>query len=156
MLTTRHGMRSTYVNQKCRCEQCRAANRAYTRKLIAKDPERVQSYRRHHYLNNLDQYRAARERWKKNPRNKESQKIKYENFIALLNMIKSTAGCARCGESNPILLDFHHKDPTQKRIKVSKMTGYSRREQFAEILKCDVFCKNHHILWHRNNHGLDN
>lgn len=56
--------------------------------------------------------------------------------------------CRDCGESNPVLLDFHHIDPSNKYDCVSKLIGSARSWNVvkSEIDKCIVLCANCHRL----------
>ena len=58
--------------------------------------------------------------------------------------------CKRCGEERPPALDFHHVDPDEKVMGVSKMVafGYARENIRAEIEKCEVLCANCHRAEH--------
>lgn len=73
---------------------------------------------------------------------------------ALIDEIKARLGCARCGESDPACLLFHHRDPATKQGHVSKLKEQVSLENLmAEIAKCDVLCANchmkeHHRQWH--------
>lgn len=61
---------------------------------------------------------------------------------------KQDFGCADCGESNPIVLDLDHDDPSEKIDDVSKLvgSGYSWDRIETEMLKCTVRCANCHRL----------
>lgn len=50
--------------------------------------------------------------------------------------------CIDCGESNPIVLEFDHRDPKTKTAEISKL--YSWNKILKEIDKCDVVCANCH------------
>ena len=54
--------------------------------------------------------------------------------------------CIDCGERDPVVLDFDHRDPSMKRMEVSvllqRAAGWSTIE--TEIAKCDVRCANCH------------
>ncbi|HEV2249987.1 MAG TPA: hypothetical protein VGT60_05730 [Candidatus Limnocylindria bacterium] len=55
--------------------------------------------------------------------------------------------CVDCGEADPIVLEFDHRDPTTKRSDVGRLihtstVGIVR----AEIEKCDVRCGNCHRI----------
>lgn len=54
--------------------------------------------------------------------------------------------CMKCGYSKyPEVLEFHHRDPSQKDFNVSRKghcRSWSRVK--AEIEKCDLFCANCH------------
>ena len=53
--------------------------------------------------------------------------------------------CVDCGQTNPIVLDFDHRDPAAKRTEVARLTGTKPWPQvLAEIAKCDVRCANCH------------
>lgn len=54
--------------------------------------------------------------------------------------------CNHCGFSNPLCLDFHHKNPKEKIWGVSEMVSfaYSEKRILEEIEKCEVLCANCH------------
>lgn len=64
----------------------------------------------------------------------------------LLLEIKSSNGCADCGEDNPIVLDFDHLH--DKKYNISRMVheGFSWKAIQKEIDKCDVVCANCHRI----------
>ena len=59
---------------------------------------------------------------------------------------KATVGCERCGESDPDVLDLHHRDGEEKTGKVSRLVVEQASEEriAAEVEKCDVLCANCH------------
>jgi hypothetical protein len=73
--------------------------------------------------------------------------IPKRNRLLLLD-IKKNSGCCKCGESNPICLDFHHIDPTIKDMSVANMVAYSDEKLKLEINKCVIVCKNCHAKIH--------
>ena len=58
----------------------------------------------------------------------------------------STKSCVDCGEKDPIVLEFDHKDKENKFKIVAKMLSghYSWQSIEQEIAKCDVRCANCH------------
>lgn len=60
--------------------------------------------------------------------------------------------CIKCKADHPAVLDFHHRDPTQKEMTISKLinTRFSRSRLMSEIEKCDVLCSNCHRIHHWN------
>lgn len=65
-----------------------------------------------------------------------------------LDEYKKTLSCP-CGENHPACLDFHHRDPSQKKQAIGAMRcrttiGVLKRE----IEKCDVMCANCHRKKH--------
>lgn len=58
----------------------------------------------------------------------------------------STKSCVDCGERDPIVLEFDHRDSKQKFKIVSKMLSghYSWQSVQREIYKCEIRCANCH------------
>ncbi len=56
--------------------------------------------------------------------------------------------CVDCGEDNPIVLEFDHKDNVEKLKEISRMKGqgFSIEKLEKEISKCDVRCSNCHKI----------
>ena len=53
--------------------------------------------------------------------------------------------CVDCGEADPLVLQFDHREPATKRREVSCMIrDYAWPQVEAEIAKCDVRCANCH------------
>lgn len=57
-----------------------------------------------------------------------------------------TNPCVDCGNSDPDVLEFDHKDPSEKKYDISNMmrNGQSIESIGTEIAKCDVRCANCH------------
>lgn len=65
-------------------------------------------------------------------------------------MLEFMAGksCIVCGESDPVVLQFNHIDPKQKRANVATMLtsgGYKWDTIMSEINKCNIMCANCHM-----------
>ncbi len=52
--------------------------------------------------------------------------------------------CVKCGEKNPIVLEFHHIRDKDK--KISDLINYSHNRLKKEIEKCQVLCSNCHKI----------
>jgi hypothetical protein len=54
--------------------------------------------------------------------------------------------CVDCGESDPVVLDFDHREPADKAASICVLThrGVDAEVLLAEISKCDVRCGNCH------------
>ena len=79
---------------------------------------------------------------KEKSRNKHRQ-IKEEDYN-----FKRTLKCKKCGESRYYLLDFHHRNPTEKDFCLSDKTRTNLENFKEELEKCDVLCGNCHREWH--------
>lgn len=59
----------------------------------------------------------------------------------------STHPCLDCGERDPIVLEFDHRDPAEKRDDVGRLVHTGTLETLrSEIEKCDVRCGNCHRI----------
>jgi len=77
---------------------------------------------------------------------------------------KQNLRCARCGETHPATLSFHHPDEDGRRASRHKKANiaemvvlagkYTDEEFFEEISKCIVLCENCHrkLHWEQANH----
>jgi 5-methylcytosine-specific restriction endonuclease McrA len=52
--------------------------------------------------------------------------------------------CVICGESDVVVLEFDHLDPSDKKTDISSLTTYSISTIKKEIEKCQVLCGNCH------------
>ncbi len=71
---------------------------------------------------------------------------------------KSTLYCMDCGISHPAVLQFHHRDKTEKSFTISSVVSRatSIKQITNEIKKCDVLCVNCHAKRHwRETHEKD-
>jgi len=64
--------------------------------------------------------------------------------------IKSSLKCSNCPENDPVCLDFHHRNPNEKEIGLSRViaNGWGKNRILKEIEKCDVLCSNCHRKEH--------
>lgn len=94
------------------------------------------AYRRAHYLANRDTYirrEVAR-----------IKRYRLENRQLMLAYLRGHP-CVDCGESDPVMLEFDHRDPSLKKGYVSVMAAHKPwRLVLVEIAKCDVRCANCH------------
>ena len=74
-----------------------------------------------------------------------------------VNELKSSKGCAVCGDKRHYVLVFHHRDHKNHKegnigVLISETAGMDRLKE--EISKCDILCANCHRELHyleRNN-----
>ena len=77
-------------------------------------------------------------------------KGKYRERKTIVNDIKISQKCAKCGENRSYVLDFHHKDPSIKDSTIARLTSNSNKLEDIqkEIEKCIVLCSNCHREFH--------
>lgn len=93
--------------------------------------ERARAARRKHYINNKQQYKA---------RNDKARQQAAEIIRAAKNI-----PCMDCEvKYPPYVMDFDHRDPSQKLGTANDMARYGLNKLRAEIAKCDVVCSNCH------------
>jgi len=89
-----------------------------------------------HYERNKDNYLV---------RSRATKKKYRQRNRAMKAAILSELACVDCGEANPILLEFDHRDTGTKNVEVARlMSSGSLDVLLAEIAKCDVRCANCH------------
>jgi hypothetical protein len=99
--------------------------------------EKLREYRRKWYARNQKAAKIAVRRRK-------------QEIRKWFDEYKSQLQCARCPETHPACLEFHHREPKKKEIVVAKalVWGWSIERILAEIAKCDVLCANCHRKLH--------
>lgn len=92
---------------------------------------------RRYYAENLEKHRAAVA-----AQVAKTRAINVERIGAYL----LEHPCVDCGEGDLRVLDFDHRDGSQKSAEVMKLAkaAYSWRRVMDEIAKCDVRCRNCH------------
>lgn len=92
---------------------------------------------RKHYVDNKEAYVA------KAKRNNERYKNRIRSEIVTY---LTSHPCIDCGEVDPVVLEFDHKDPHTKEFNIAE--AFTRcttsKALVAEIEKCDVRCANCH------------
>jgi hypothetical protein len=63
----------------------------------------------------------------------------------ILNILEKSC-CTDCGNENPVVLQFDHRNPDNKSYNVSQMLDFSTETIQKEIDKCDIRCANCHAI----------
>lgn len=88
-------------------------------------------------------------------RNKEHARAKImerkREMRQWLEELKSKLKCP-CGMSHIAALTFHHNDPEEKDLEISKVVahGWKKERILKEMEKCTVLCRNCHAILHWN------
>jgi hypothetical protein len=61
---------------------------------------------------------------------------------------KKTCICSKCKDDRWYVLDFHHKDPNQKKDNISVLLRKSHKKLWEELKKCISLCRNCHTEFH--------
>ena len=79
--------------------------------------------------------------------NKRARDNRRQWYLSLME----DRACEICGEDDPITLDWHHLDPSEKEYSVAKMWKYRGKQAILEeIAKCQCLCANCHRKVHRD------
>ena len=99
--------------------------------------EQNSEYCKNHYAKNKE-------------KRKDQIKSRRHDLAVWFQEYKSSLCCTRCPENHPSCLQFHHNDPTEKEIEISKAitNGWSKDRILKEIEKCTVLCANCHCKEH--------
>lgn len=94
-------------------------------------------YKKDHYNKNRAKYiKKAKER---------NKNIREENRQKLFKYL-SDKSCIDCKESNILVLEFDHRDPSKKNFNVTNSLDSSWSTILKEINKCDIRCSNCHTI----------
>lgn len=115
-----------------------------------RNPADEKEYQRKYYL-------ANKEQRKRNRLNGDRRNL-LRNAQFVWDYLRGHP-CVDCGEGDPVVLEFDHKDDCEKIASISDMVRqrFSLKRLEAEISKCDVRCANCHrrrtakqFGWHKN------
>jgi hypothetical protein len=105
------------------------------------DPQQLKEYQNRYKkeYNKRPEVKVKREEQRKN------RALRNKNFI-----MESIQPCVVCGEDEPVVIDFHHLDESQKEYGVSFLVqqSYSLDRIKKEIDKCVCLCSNCHRKVH--------
>jgi len=74
-----------------------------------------------------------------------NKKLQLERTRRLLWELLCKSQCLHCKNDDPEVLEFDHREQSEKKFNVSEMVGYySWSKILDEIAKCDILCANCH------------
>jgi hypothetical protein len=75
--------------------------------------------------------------------------------MKLIDAHKTTHGCRRCGyNADPLELELHFRDLPESEFTVSKVALFNRKRLRHALRKCEVYCRNCHLVVHSELEGL--
>jgi hypothetical protein len=96
----------------------------------------MRAYAREHYRRNKARYTSAD--WTRRRCSRKDLNREINDYLA-------AHPCLDCGEKDPLLLEFDHRDGVDKLETVAFLRVRGQRDELlAEIAKCDVRCSNCH------------
>lgn len=112
------------------------------RKWIGKCKECEAEYRRKYRKDHREAGRVYTRKWREGL---------FEMYRQIL-LKKFGDFCPHCFETYPFrVYHFHHLDPTQKEIEISKLLRCKNKERFLkEVAKCVMLCANCHLWLHED------
>jgi len=105
-----------------------------------KDRERKNTYQRKYYASSKHTQDSAKRR----------AKIRRDVVSTWLREYKKQSICEKCGENHPACLEFHHVNPNNKEIEISRAVtnNWSINRLQIELGKCVCLCCNCHRKIH--------
>lgn len=76
----------------------------------------------------------------------ERQETGESGLRAWIRDHKREQGCVQCHEDDPLCLEFHHLDPSEKEINIAQCN--SKQRALREMEKCEVLCLKCHDMLH--------
>ncbi len=127
------------ISIKQKAKAWRKANPKKTAEYARRDKEKRKQYNKQYRGEHKQYYRLHL-----SSRREETRKW--------LFMYKSSHPCILCHEADPVVLDFHHRNPQEKEFSISYMKHtVNKQKLLIEIQKCDVLCSNCHRKLHYYN-----
>ena len=130
--------------------QHKEKGRIAQKKWYTKNRDKVITYKKKYYAENKTMLSLKRKLYYQTHKKQEAayHKKSLEAFVKY----KRTLRCKRCGlvgKKFPFLLDFHHRNPVNKKFSISiKGRLFPAKKVLDEIAKCDVYCSNCHRIIH--------
>ena len=88
----------------------------------------------------------ARAKYQNNPTQQEKQRKRRKERKEFINSLKTP--CILCHEHDPVVIDFHHVDPSNKIKNVTDLRNCKNETIIAEVSKCVCLCANCHRRVH--------
>lgn len=140
-------------------ERINEMSRRYYQENKAVIRERMKEYNKEYYEKNREQLLVLNREYARKHRGRLAENLKKNRKLRAewLLELKSGLQCMRCGESDPVCLEFHHREPSKKENNVSKLVNQAASWEriVMEIDKCVVFCSNCHRKFHAGRFIID-
>ena len=100
------------------------------------------------YLAHADEQKEKVRQWRKLHPGEHAAEVRQHlaKKREWLRQMRSERGCDRCRITDPRVLDFHHRDPSNKEFYISNHVSKGIKTLLREAEKCDVLCSNCHRI----------
>jgi len=88
-------------------------------------------------------------RWTKNNVCSTCRTFKRRNDQRIKSIKYLGGKCTKCGNKDPDVLTFHHKNPKTKKFTLCQSWQKAWKTLLSEIKKCELLCANCHMKHHR-------
>ena len=123
------------------------------KRYCAEHKDEIKSRSKRYYREHKDALNAYQKQYYREHANEigaRSKRRHHTHRRALVASLKNGKSCIYCGESNPVCLDWHHRNPGNKLFNISTVGSTKESLEFLqdEIAKCDMVCANCHRKIH--------
>lgn len=148
--------KNEWVLHSCKNVICANPNHLYigNREDWARLWHRKEELSEEEYEEYLSQIQAKRQTYYQENKQQKLEYVKKYQLKKKIEAIMVLGGkCSQCAETHPAALQFHHRDPSQKKFAVNSKTLSSPNkipwdQVIEEIKKCDLLCANCHSKIH--------
>lgn len=125
--------------------------REYGRRYRENHKEHIKKYSHEYYYRDLEKSRAKgrirQVKYRKTKGYHTTVNRRKAKVAITIMQFKKDKRCITCGEPDPRCLDFHHRNPFEKKMAIAQMVSnkYSIKTIMKEIEKCDLVCRNCHV-----------
>lgn len=106
------------------------------------------------------QARSAKRHYEANKEAVKARAKKYTTEVATvrnrayIKTYKESHPCLDCGETDIVVLQFHHQGDKDSNVSDSRVLGWSLTRLIVEIEKCIMLCANCHLRRHHKERCL--
>lgn len=130
-----------------RCKVCLSEDHKLYRE---KNRDMVNEKSKKYDLSHPEQVKERGKRYRELHRNQINEYARLKTATKREWIRSCKTDCVKCGESRKHIIDFHHINPTEKKINfgTNSTVGKSKQSLMDEMIKCVCLCRNCHADFH--------
>lgn len=132
--------------------QCKVCLLIKAREYRAANRDRIRELQKKWVRRNKGKQAAIHARYRETHREEINKRYRKRSFVLWANIEQWISehgnGCIECGETDRLVLVFHHRNPAVKKYNVTGMASQKWETILKEIEKCDLLCRNCHAKRH--------